>query len=30
MSSVGKKKTLGLGHMLMLWDGNDSNLLFEA
>ena len=26
----GKKKTNGLGDMLMLWDGNVSNVLFEA
>ena len=28
--SAGRLRTLGLGDMLMLWDGNVSNVLFEA
>ena len=28
--SAGKLKTIGFGHMLMLWDGNVSNVLFVA
>ena len=27
---AGKLRTIGLGGILMLWDGNDSHLLFEA
>jgi len=28
--SAGKLKTIGFGHMLMLWDGNVMYVLFEA
>jgi hypothetical protein len=28
--SAGKLKAIGLGDMLMLWDGNVSDVLFEA
>jgi hypothetical protein len=28
--SAGKLRTIGLGGMLMLWDGNVSDVLFEA
>jgi hypothetical protein len=28
--SAGKLKTIGLGDMIMLWDGNVSNVLFKA
>ena len=27
---AGRLRTIGLGGMLMLWNGNDSHLLFEA
>ena len=27
---AGRLRTIGLGGILMLWDGNDSHLLFEA
>ena len=27
---AGRLRTIGLGGILMLWDGNDSYLLFEA